>query len=108
MSAFRNDSDVSAVKENAGIRPVIVSEDTFRLLKHAVMYSEYTDGYFDVTSGPLSFLWKEAIRTGNVPGKDEIENGDGSITYQHLEYASDTTIVDKPVKILIKIKVLDI
>lgn len=36
----------------------------------------------------------------------EIENGDGSITYQHLEYASDTTIVDKPVKILIKINTL--
>lgn len=36
----------------------------------------------------------------------EIENEDGSITYQHLEYAADTTINDDPVHILVRINTL--
>ncbi|MCR4847620.1 MAG: leucine-rich repeat protein [Bacteroidales bacterium] len=36
----------------------------------------------------------------------EIENADGSITYQHLEYAADTTINDDPVHILVRINTL--
>ena len=36
----------------------------------------------------------------------EIQNDDGSITYQHLEYAADTTINDKEVKIIIRTNTL--
>ena len=36
----------------------------------------------------------------------EIENEDGSITYQHLEYAADTTINEEPVHILVRINTL--
>lgn len=36
----------------------------------------------------------------------EIENEDGSITYQQLSYAADTTINDEPVKIIVKINTL--
>ncbi len=36
----------------------------------------------------------------------EIQNGDGSVTYQHLEYAGDTTINHKDVKIVIRTNTL--
>jgi hypothetical protein len=36
----------------------------------------------------------------------EIENENGSITYQQLSYAADTTINDEPVKIIVKINTL--
>ena len=36
----------------------------------------------------------------------EIQNEDGSITYQHLEYASDTTVNDKTVVIIIRTNTL--
>jgi hypothetical protein len=36
----------------------------------------------------------------------EIENSDGSITYQHLEYAADTTVNEEPVHILVRINTL--
>ena len=36
----------------------------------------------------------------------EIENADGSITYQHLEYAADTTVNEEPVHILVRINTL--
>ena len=61
------------------------------------MYSEYTDGYFDVTAGPLSFLWKEAIRTGNVPGKDEIENAKCLTDYRDiiLDHENQTVMLKR-------------
>ncbi len=36
----------------------------------------------------------------------EIKNEDGSITYQHLEYAADTTVNNEPVHILVRINTL--
>ena len=36
----------------------------------------------------------------------EIENENGTITYQHLEYAADTTVNDKEVKIIIRTNTL--
>lgn len=36
----------------------------------------------------------------------EIKNADGSITYQHLEYAADTTVNEEPVHILVRINTL--
>ena len=53
-------------------------------------------GYFHV--GNMSSLGSEWYY--------EIQNEDGSITYQHLEYASDTTVNDKEVKIIIRTNTL--
>jgi len=36
----------------------------------------------------------------------EIQNANGSITYQHLEYMADTTINDEPVQIIVRINTL--
>ncbi|MBR3710926.1 MAG: leucine-rich repeat domain-containing protein [Bacteroidales bacterium] len=36
----------------------------------------------------------------------EIENANGSITYQHLEYTADTTVNEEPVHILVRINTL--
>ena len=36
----------------------------------------------------------------------EIQNEDGSITYQHLEYAADTTVNEEPVHILVRVNTL--
>ena len=36
----------------------------------------------------------------------EIQNENGSITYQHLDYAADTTVNDEPVHILVRINTL--
>lgn len=67
LSAYSHDSEIYSINSCAGIAPVEVSIDTFKLIKHSVMYSKLTDGLFDITSRPLSQLWKNAIRCEQLP-----------------------------------------
>jgi len=57
LTAFEAGSDLGLIKENAGIKPVTVSEDTYRIIEKSLAYSRNSGGYFDVTIGPLVDLW---------------------------------------------------
>lgn len=75
--------------------------------------ASYTDGGESdpaLTTHPLENNYL-SVYFGNISplGSEwyyEIENEDGSITYQQLSYAADTTINDEPVKIIVKINTL--
>ncbi len=49
LSAFGDDSEVRAINRNAGITPVKVSGEIFRLIDRALKISELTYGAFDIT-----------------------------------------------------------
>jgi thiamine biosynthesis lipoprotein len=74
MSFVDEESEVSSVNRNAGIRPVTVSRDTFYVITKALEYAELTLGTFDITVGAVTALW--GIGTGNarVPDSGEIED----------------------------------
>ncbi len=57
LTAFETGSDLGLIKENAGIQPVVVSKDTYRIIEKSIEYSKSSGGYFDVTIGPLVDLW---------------------------------------------------
>lgn len=66
-------SDVVKINENAGISPVSVDEDVFKMLQIAQDYYELTEGEFDVTIGPLMDLWGFGRETQKVPTIVEIK-----------------------------------
>ena len=49
LSAFGDDSAVNSINRNAGIKPVKVSGEIFRLIDRALKISELTYGAFDIT-----------------------------------------------------------
>ncbi|MBF0537205.1 MAG: FAD:protein FMN transferase [Nitrospirae bacterium] len=57
LSMFLPNSEVSRISSDAGVKPVKVSEDTYRLIKKAVEIAGISDGAFDPTIAPLSRLW---------------------------------------------------
>ena len=57
LTAFEAGSDLGLIKENAGVKPVTVSEDTYKIIEKSLAYSQNSGGYFDVTIGPLVDLW---------------------------------------------------
>ncbi len=57
LNFYADDSELSAINRNAGIKPVRVSTDTLEIIKTAVHAGEETEGGFDVTIGPLVKLW---------------------------------------------------
>ena len=84
LSAYSHDSEIYSINSCAGIAPVEVSIDTFKLIKHSVMYSKLTDGLFDITSRPLSQLWKNAIRCGQLPDISTLNEARKLVNYKDI------------------------
>ncbi len=49
LSTFSEDSEINAINRNAGIKPVKVSAEIFRLIDRSMQISELTYGAFDIT-----------------------------------------------------------
>ena len=64
FSAFDENSDIGRINNNAGIAPVKVSDETLYLISSSIMYSELTDGAFDITTRVLSKIWRSAVSSG--------------------------------------------
>ena len=84
LSAYSHDSEIFAINSRAGIAPVAVSMDTFRLIKHSVMYSRITDGLFDITSRPLSQLWKNVVKFGQLPDENTLKEARKLVNYKDI------------------------
>jgi thiamine biosynthesis lipoprotein len=49
LSTFNEDSSINAINRNAGVQPVRVDAETFRIIDRAIQISSLTDGSFDIT-----------------------------------------------------------
>ena len=65
-------TEVDKINDNAGIAPVKVSDDTIKVVKDGIYYSELSHGKFDITIGPLVKLWNIPDAT-NIPTQEEID-----------------------------------
>lgn len=65
-------SEIGAVNRLAGRRSVELSPGVFRLLKKGKLFSELTDGTYDITDGSLRKLWRRHRSEGSNPSREEI------------------------------------
>ena len=72
FSFFEPGSDITGINEQAGIRPVPVRGDTFHVLSRGLAYGRETGGAFDITAGAAGRLWRDAIRSGQIPSEADI------------------------------------
>jgi thiamine biosynthesis lipoprotein len=72
MSKHIEGSEVDLINQNAGIKPVVVSEDTYKVIERAVLYAKLSKGSFDPTIGPIVDLWGIGTEEAKVPSADEI------------------------------------
>ncbi|MFO8065792.1 MAG: FAD:protein FMN transferase [Spirochaetota bacterium] len=89
-------TELIEVNENAGDRPVEVSEDTFYVVKRALEYSEMTEGAFDVTIGPLVDLWGIGTEYAAVPSDDEIEELLPKVDYTKVQIDEEAQTIFLP------------
>ncbi len=67
-------SEVSQINENAGIKPVVVSDDTYKVIKEAIEVASLSNGAFDPTVGPLVSAWNIGSDDARVPPQEEIDS----------------------------------
>lgn len=73
MSSQMDTSEVSRINQKAGIEPVKVSDDTYQVIKHSLVYSDMTSGKFDISVGAVSSIWKIGSEDARVPSGEEIK-----------------------------------
>lgn len=57
LSRFIDNSEISMINKYAGLMPVKVSEETFKLIESSTRYSEISEGHFDITIGAIIKVW---------------------------------------------------
>jgi FAD:protein FMN transferase len=84
MSDYRRDSELTRLSARAGGPPVRVSPELFLVLRRAQEVAERSGGAFDVTVGPLVALWRQARKSGVLPGPAAIERARQRVGWRKL------------------------
>ena len=85
MSVNVPSSDVSRINAAAGISPVNVHKDTFKVIERAIFFAEISNGAFDPSVGPLVSLWGIGGDNARVPSQEEIDNTLPLINWRYVE-----------------------
>ena len=78
-------SEIDEVNQQAGIKPVKVSDDVYGLLKKAYEYSEDSQGGFDMAIGAITQLWRIGFDDARKPSQEEIDQALKLVDYHKIE-----------------------
>lgn len=83
MSEWIEGSPVSAINVNAGIRPVPVPDELFKVIAASITVSEVSGGAFDISWAAMRGLWD--FRKERVPTDAEINQKLMLVNYKNIE-----------------------
>ena len=92
LSDYLIDSEVSRLSKTRG-QPVAVGENLWNVLITGQKIAHASEGSFDVTVGPLTLLWRKAIRRATLPEANEITNALAAVGYRFLELDANSRTV---------------
>jgi thiamine biosynthesis lipoprotein len=98
LSDYQPSSELMRLCARAGQGPIAISPDLFRILDVAQTLARRTNGAFDVTSGPLTHLWRRARRFSEVPATPRITEALALTGFRHLhlDASKRTATLDTP------------
>ncbi len=86
-------SETSLINKNAGIRPVKVSYELFKLIERSVQISELTDGAFDISFASIDQVWKFDGSMVYEPTAAEIKKSISKVGYRNIVLDEDARTV---------------
>ena len=84
MSNYKPESNLSRLNRSAHFHVQNVVPDLYRAVEESLPYSRMSAGKFDITVGPLSDLWKAALRGGPVPAAAQLAKVQRCIGYTKI------------------------
>ncbi len=91
LSDYLEGSELNKICQKP-LENIRVSDDMFNILKTSLYISESTEGYFDVSAGPLIDLWRSSRRTKVFPPPDAIASALEKVGYEHISLPRKNTI----------------
>lgn len=84
ISEWKSDSEISKINQNAGISPVVVSDELFYLIKRCIKVSELTDGAFDISWAAARNIWKFDGSMKSIPKQETLDSLAEIIDYKNI------------------------
>ncbi len=78
-------SEVDAINDAAGVKPVKVSKDVYTLIKKAYAYSKDSRGGFDLAIGSITQLWRIGFPDARKPSQAEIDQQLKYVDYRKVK-----------------------
>ncbi|WP_461050303.1 FAD:protein FMN transferase [Spirosoma arcticum] len=89
MSDYLDGSEINRLSETSGQnRWTRVSADLFTVLQKAHTIARLSKGRFDPTIGPLSLLWRRAVRRGEFPTAQQRRRARRAVGYRLMQLDS--------------------
>jgi FAD:protein FMN transferase len=94
LTTFNESSETNQVNKAAGMHPVAVSPETFRLIQRSLRISELTQGAFDISYGSVDkSLWNFDAQMTSLPGEKTARRMVRLINYRNIILDENTGTV---------------
>ncbi len=93
LSDYRLDSEVIQLRTRAPGEVIGISADLLAVLDRSREISARSGGAFDVTSGPLTLLWRTAFASGSLPTEEEVAAAASKVGWSFMHVDSDRSTV---------------
>ncbi len=85
LTTFDEDSQTNEINRNAGIKPVKVDAEVFKLIGRSLKISALTQGAFDITYGSIDkSLWNFDVNMQQLPDKKTAQDSVRLINYRNV------------------------
>lgn len=84
ISSWDFNSETSKINRNSGIKPVVVDEELFQLIKRAIKISELTNGAFDISYASMDRVWYFDGSMAQMPSDADIKKSVEKVGYQNI------------------------
>lgn len=84
ISSWDPDSETALINKNAGIKPVKVSLELFKLIERSKKISEITDGAFDISYSSMDKIWRFDGSMKYKPTQAEIKESIAKVGYDKI------------------------
>lgn len=84
ISSWDASSETTLINKNAGIKPVKVSLELFKLIERSKQISEITDGAFDISYSSMDKIWKFDGSMTTMPTNQEIRESVSKVGHKNI------------------------
>ncbi|MFI1771427.1 FAD:protein FMN transferase [Thalassobellus citreus] len=84
ISSWDVNSQTSQIIKNAGIKPVVVDDELFQLIKRAIKISDLTKGAFDISYASMDKIWKFDGSMTQIPSAEAIKKSIAKVGYKNI------------------------
>jgi thiamine biosynthesis lipoprotein len=84
ISSWDPESETSEINRNAGLKPVKVSYELYKLIERSIQISEITNGAFDITVAAMERVWKFDGSMTMLPSPEQIREAVSKVGYKKI------------------------